>query len=231
MKLILAVLTCATCLSGCAERDALARLGIEALPSLKIGAGAAQDQRAGAPTARWLDTYAPITDRRAALAHLQRQLDSIEHDQQHVQQHDPRPYFRAKAQCWIDAGRQAFDAHDQWGFVEEAIGEAAMITSALESGGPLPAAGSVLRTVTPVRPDLWQIAGAIKNDPAVDDCPVAQPPLACAEVALTQAGHDAWMRNFPAAEETVSKAIGQLAQSASAALLCIRNVKERDDLS
>jgi hypothetical protein len=209
------------CLSGCAGRDALARLGIEGLPALKAGAGAAQDQQAGAPTMRWLDTYAPVGNRRAALVQLQQRLGKVVRDD--------RRYLYAKAQCWIDAGQQALDARDQWGFVEEAIGEGATITASLESGRPLPTADTALRTVTAVRPDLWKIAAAIRHGPVFAGCPDAQPPLACAEVKLTQAGHDAWTRDFPAAEETVSTAIGQLAQSANSALLCVTHGKGRED--
>lgn len=58
-----------------------------------------------------------------------------------------------------------------------------MITMALEKGTPLSAAHPALRTVSTVRSDLWKIVNTIKSDPAVAQCPQAQP-LACAEVLV-----------------------------------------------
>jgi OmpA-OmpF porin, OOP family len=212
MKSAFVVLTYAMCLSGCAERAAMTRLGIGMPSSIDAVAVAVQDRAAGAPTQQWLATYAPIQDRRAALVQLRQRLGSIDPGE--------RRYAYAKAQCWTEAGQQALDARDQWGFVEEAIGEAAMLTAGLETGGPLPETGSKLRTVTPVRPDLWRIASAIASDPAAAGCADAHAPLACAEVTLTLAGHEAWTANWRGAEQTVTKALDQLRESASAALAC-----------
>ncbi|NYH15307.1 hypothetical protein [Paraburkholderia bryophila] len=129
-------------------------------------------------------------------------------------------YFRAKAQCWLDAAQQARQAHDQWGFVEEAIGQAATITIGVERGTPLSAANPALRTVSTVRPDLWAIVNAIKADPAVAQCPQAQLPLACAEVELMQAGHDAWIRSFASAEKRLPEVKDKLRKSAETAVQC-----------
>jgi OmpA-OmpF porin, OOP family len=209
MKLQLTVLAFALALSGCADHAARERLGIEDATVLKTGVGASQDDAAGAANRQWVDTYASIVSGRTALASLQQRLDQLPGDK--------NSYFHAKAQCWIDAGQQT---NDHWGFVEEAIGQAAMITMGLENGTPLSAANPALRTVSTVRPDLWKIVNAIKADPAVARCPDAQKPLACAEVELMQAGHDAWARNFSGAEKRLPTIQENLRKSAETALQC-----------
>jgi OOP family OmpA-OmpF porin len=212
MKFQLTMVACALALTGCvsqAERD---RLGIEDPTVLKTGIGAAQDTAAGAVTPQWLSTYSQITSGGEALAVLQQRLDKLPGDK--------NTYFHTKAQCWIDAGQAEWNAHDHWGFVEEAIGQAAMITFGLENNTQLSAANPELRTVSTVRPDLWKIVNVIKSDPATARCPDAQAPLACAEVELMLAGHYAWTRNFPAAEKAIPGIQGNLRKSAEAALQC-----------
>ena len=212
MKFQLTMLMCAMALSGCAGQAAKDRLGIEDPTVIKTGIGASQDTAAGAVTPQWLSTYAPITSSGEALAALQQRLDKLPADR--------NAYFRTKAQCWIDAGQAESHAHDQWGFVEEAIGQAAMITFGLENNTPLSAANPELRTVSTVRPDLWKIVNVIKSDPATARCPDAQAPLACAEVELMLAGHHAWTRNFGAAEQALPGIQGNLRRAADAALQC-----------
>ncbi|KAE8761988.1 OmpA family protein [Paraburkholderia madseniana] len=214
MKFQLTLLACALALSGCAGQVARDRLGIEDPTVLKTGVGVTQDAAAGAPTPQWFSTYAPIRSGGEALASLQQKLDTLPGDKS--------SYFRAKAQCWIDAGQQEWRAHDQWGFVEEAIGQAAMLTISLENGTPLSAANPVLRTVSTVRPDLWKIVNTIKGDPAFAQCPQAQQPLACAEVELLHAGHDAWARRFSAAEKRLPEVQDNLRKSAETALQCLQ---------
>ncbi|CAE6787043.1 Outer membrane protein A [Paraburkholderia domus] len=212
MKLQLTMLVCALALSGCADHAARERLGIEDATVLKTGPGAPQDDAAGAANGQWVGTYAPIASSRTVLASLQQRLDQLPGDK--------TGYFQAKAQCWLDAARQTSQANDQWGFTEEAIGQAAMITIGLENGTPLSAANPALRTVSTVRPDLWKIVNTIKSDPAIARCPVAQQPLACAEVELMQAGHDAWRRSFSAAEKRLPEIQDNLRKSAETALQC-----------
>ncbi|SIT45786.1 Outer membrane protein/peptidoglycan-associated (Lipo)protein (fragment) [Paraburkholderia ribeironis] len=212
MKLQLATLACALALTGCADHVARERLGIEDASVLKTGFGAIQDEAAGAANPQWVDTYASIKNSRATLALLQARLEQMPGDKTN--------YFHAKAQCWIDAAREARAAHDDWGFVEEAIGQAAMITLSLERGTPVSAANPALRTVSTVRPDLWEIVNTIKADSAVVRCPQAQPPLACAEVELMQAGHDAWMRGFSNAEKRLPEVQQNLRTSAEIAQQC-----------
>ncbi|MFM0502433.1 OmpA family protein [Paraburkholderia caffeinilytica] len=212
MKLQLTILACALALSGCAGHAARERLGIEDATVLTSGIGAVQNEAAGAANGQWVDTYAPIISSRTALESLQRRLDQVPGEK--------NGYFHAKAQCWLDAGQQARQGNDHWGFVEEAIGQAAMITMGLESGTPLSAANPALRTVSTVRPDLWKIVNTIKSDPAIAECPEAQRPLACAEVELMQAGHDAWMRSFSTAEKRLPEIQNNLRKSAETALQC-----------
>ncbi|MFL9982226.1 OmpA family protein [Paraburkholderia sediminicola] len=212
MKFRLTILACALALSGCADHTARERLGIEDVTVLKTGVGASQGEAAGAANGQWVDTYAPIVSSRTALASLQQRLDQVSGDK--------NSYFHAKAQCWLDAGEQARQGSDHWGFVEEAIGQAAMITMSLENGTPLSAANPALRTVSTVRPDLWTIVNTIKADPAIAQCPEAQRPLACAEVELMQSGHDAWTRSFSSAEKRLPEVQQNLRKSAETALQC-----------
>src|ERR1700722_5381255 len=146
MKFQLTMVACALALTGCASQAERDRLGIEDPTVLQTGIGTAQDTAAGAVTPQWLSTYSQITSGGEALAALQQRLDKLPGDK--------NTYFHTKAQCWIDAGQAEWSAHDQWGFVEEAIGQAAMITFGLENSTPLSAANPELRTVSTVRPDL-----------------------------------------------------------------------------
>ncbi|ASW02172.1 OmpA family protein [Paraburkholderia aromaticivorans] len=217
MKHQLTVLVYALALTACADHAARERLGIEDATLLQTGFGATQDEAAGAVNAQWVSAYAPIASSSTALVSLQTRLDRLPGDK--------NGYFHAKAQCWINAAQQARQAGDHWGFVEEAIGQAATITLSLENGTPLSAANPALRTVSTVRPDLWTIVNTIKSDPAVARCPQAQPPLACAEVELTQAGHEAWRRSFTNAEKHLPEVQDNLRQAAERALQCEQSVQ------
>lgn len=212
MKIQLTVLACALALTGCVDRAARERLAIGDATVLQTGLGATQDEAAGAVNSQWVTTYAPVVSSRTALVSLQARLDRLPGD--------TNQYFHAKAQCWVNAAQQARQANDHWGFVEEAIGQAATITMSLEKGAPLSAANPALRTVSAVRPDLWKIVNTIKSDPAVAQCPPAQSPLACAEVELMQAGHDAWIRSFSNAEKRLPEVQDKLRKSAQTALQC-----------
>ncbi|MEX3762544.1 OmpA family protein [Paraburkholderia phenoliruptrix] len=212
MKTPLTVLVCALTLTACADHAARARLGIEDSTLLRSGMGASQDEAAGAVNPQWINAYAPVANSGAALASLQARLDRLPAEQ--------NGYFRAKAQCWVDAAKDARQAGDHWGFVEEAIGQAAVIATGLESGVSPSAANPALRTVSVVRPDLWKIVNTIKSDPAITSCREAQLPLACAEVQLMQAGHDAWLRSFVHAEKRLSDVQDNLRKSAESALQC-----------
>lgn len=219
MKLQLTTLICALALTGCADHAARERLGIQDASVLKTGIGANQAEAAGAVNAQWVNTYASIGSRRNALTSLQTRLDQLPGDKDN--------YFHAKAQCWINTARQTRDANDDWGFVEEAIGQAAAITMSLERGDPISAANPALRTVSTVRPDLWDIVNAIKADAAIAGCPKAQPLLACAEVGLMQAGHDAWIRSFTSAEKRLPQIQQNLRESAELTLQCKTVMSEK----
>ncbi|WP_153102303.1 OmpA family protein [Paraburkholderia hayleyella] len=212
MKFKLTMLACALAVSGCAGQAAREQLGIEDDTVLKTGLGAAQNASAGAVTREWIDTYGPIGKRGEVLDNLQQRIDALPQA--------PDSYFRAKAQCWVDVAQQELKAGDNWGFVEEAIGQAALITGNLAQRSAISAANPVLRTVSMVRPDLWDIANAIKANPTLPSCPTAQQPLACAEVELMRAGHYAWRRNFSAAEKLLPNVQDMLKRSAQATLEC-----------
>ncbi|WP_345815564.1 hypothetical protein AAGS40_24305 [Paraburkholderia sp. PREW-6R] len=223
MKFQLTTLVCVLAFTGCADHAARERLGIVDSTVLKSGMGASQDEAAGAPSPQWVSAYASIRRSLGALASLQQRLDQLPRDR--------REYFHAKAQCWLNAAQQARADRDLWGFVEEALGQAAVITIGLQNSASLSAANPALRTVSTVRPDLWDIVNAIKADPAVARCPHAQAPLACAEVELMHAGHDAWRRNFSASESRLPHIKDSLRASAETALHCEQAASARVSFS
>jgi OOP family OmpA-OmpF porin len=223
--------------SGCASEVAREKLDIRDPSVTQRGFGTPQDAAAGAAVKQWTDTYTPIKRRGATLDALQARLD----------QFGPKrdSYVGAKAQCWIDTGRAAFAARDEWGFVEESIGEATALIDGLESGmsasysatggagavDAVPVSGvsadhrktaeaSRLRTSVPVRPDLWAQLNALKADSRFAACPPAQKRAACAEVELTRAGHDAWTRAFSTAQQRTEHLQTPLREAEQALAAC-----------
>jgi OmpA-OmpF porin, OOP family len=222
MKQWVVVAAAVATLSGCTSELAREKLDIRDPSVAQRGFGTPQDAAAGAAVKQWTDTYTPIKRRGATLDALQTRLDRL----------GPKKdsYAGAKAQCWIDTGKTAFAARDEWGFVEESIGEATALIDGLESdmnaslstaGGagivdaaPAPGVGADhrktpeaprLRTSVPVRPDLWAQLNALKADSRFAACPSAQKRAACAEVELTRAGHDAWTRAFVSAQQRAER--------------------------
>ncbi|MDQ7979402.1 OmpA family protein [Paraburkholderia sp. SARCC-3016] len=210
--------------SGCTSEVAREKLAIRDPSVAQRGFGTPQDAAAGAAVKQWTDTYTPIKRRGATLDALQTRLDRLGAKKD--------SYAGAKAQCWIDTGKAAFAAHDEWGFVEESIGEAAALIDGLESGpGPGTGTGTGvghggaaeaqhLRTSVPVRPDLWTQLNALKADSRFAACIPAQRRAACAEVALTRAGHDAWTRAFATAQLRADQLQTPLREAGQALAAC-----------
>ncbi|CAB3767180.1 OmpA family protein [Paraburkholderia solisilvae] len=126
MKQLCIVAAVLAACSGCAGQAAREQLDIRDPSVAHGGFGTPQDAPAGAALSAWTDVYTPIKRRGATLEALQKRLDRLGSKQ--------LSYDGAKAQCWIDTGKQAFAARDEWGFVEESIGEATRLISGLESG-------------------------------------------------------------------------------------------------
>jgi len=63
---------------------------------------------------------------------------------------DNDKYFHAKAQRWIKAALKTRDSNDDWGVVEEAVGQVAANTTGLERAEPLSAENPALRIVSTV---------------------------------------------------------------------------------
>ncbi|CAG4898037.1 OmpA family protein [Paraburkholderia saeva] len=230
----------AAVLTGCASTASRDQLNIQDPTVLKRGFGTPQDVASGAAPKQWTDVYTQITHRGDVLDTLQRRLDAS----------GPRKdsYAGAKAQCWINAGKEAFAAHDDWGFVEEAIGEAARLTVSLDTGDSATpstaqaaaqaaqavqatqAAQSVaqseaqvnpaLRTVVKVRPDLWDQLAKVRADPRFAWCPQARKLAACSEVELMYAGHEAWTRAFDKAKQRTDTLQDQVRASEQALSSC-----------
>ncbi|MFZ0869219.1 MAG: OmpA family protein [Rhodanobacter sp.] len=120
-------------------------------------------------------------------------------------------YDRAKAACWIDAAREEHKFGNQWGFVPEAMGEADRLITDLEHK-QVPSAGNPkLRTVSEVRPDLWAKLGVEKKKAdARRDCDEPERILACGEVQLMHAGHEAWRRSFDKSQQRVDALIDDM---------------------
>jgi OmpA-OmpF porin, OOP family len=236
MKQLVIVAAALAAFSGCASETAREKLVIRDPSVAHGGFGTPQDIAAGAAVKPWTDTYTPIKGRGARLDALQARLDRLGSEKD--------PYAGAKAQCWIDTGRQTFAARDEWGFVEESIGEATALIDGLESdaraGGeagqdravdPKRASGSGvdyrttseargLRTSVAVRPDLWAQLAALKADSRFAACPPAQKRAACAEVELTRAGHDAWTRAFATAQQRAQALQAPLREAGAALAAC-----------
>jgi OOP family OmpA-OmpF porin len=203
---------CAAALSGCASQAARDSLTIQDRSVARGGFGTPQDEAAGAAVKAWTDAYTPIKRRGERLDALQARLDRLASKKD--------GYDGAKAQCWIDTGKEAFTAHDEWGFVEEAIGEASALIGALEAGTALTPEQRTLRTTVRIRPDLWAQLRALRTDSRFASCSPAQKRVACAEVELTYAEHQTWTRAFVDAQHRVDAVQGQTEQAGVALAAC-----------
>jgi len=189
MKYIVMAIALSGAIAGCASQVTRDALQIQDATVLENGLMVSQSMAAGAATDAWVSAY-PGSATAAQLDDEQRRLQAIG-----AQQHG---YFGAKAQCWLAAARDERAQRNHWGFVEEAAKEADQLIGALEGRGQLSADNPKLRTVSTVRPDLWQKLLAAKTSPWFAACPKAQEQVACSEVALMHAGHEAWTRSFDA---------------------------------
>ena len=60
----------------------------------------------------------------------------------------------------------------------------------------------------------------LQGRPRINACPTLQPELACAEVKLIHAGHDAWARNFTSAKQRADDVAQGLAKVAAGIEAC-----------
>jgi OOP family OmpA-OmpF porin len=223
MKYSILAAAAATVLAGCAGTATRDQLNIQDTTVLQRGFGAHQDAASGAAVKQWTDVYTQIKHRGDVLTRLQGKLDSF----------GPKKdsYVGAKAQCWINAGNEALAEHDDWGFVEEAIGEAARLTASLDSGDGTLSGNSPLRTVAKLRPDLWDQLKGLGSDPRFSDCPQARKLVECTEVELMYAGHEAWTRAFDKAQKRIDRGQGQLRASEQALAVCTAPAQSKQPLS
>ncbi|AME24955.1 OmpA family protein [Burkholderia sp. PAMC 26561] len=203
MKNINLGVACLLVLTGCANTAVRDTLGIQDATVLQTGAGVQQSEQAGAAVEPWIELYGRVGNPHEAIGLLQARLDRMNERKS--------TYIGFKDQCWINAAKKELEAGDRWGFVEESIGEAARLTAGLEGAQPLTVDNPPLRTVTPLRSDLADGLRAALADPRVLQCPQAQKQIACAEVELMHAGHDAWTRQFEAAKAKVDEVQSALA--------------------
>ncbi|QGZ64193.1 OmpA family protein [Paraburkholderia acidisoli] len=211
MKYSTMALALTVALAGCASQATRDQLQVQDPTVRENGFSASQNAAAGAVTETWNDTH-PERVSHAQLDSEQQRLQALGAKQQN--------YFGAKAQCWIYAAREERNQYNEWGFVEEASREADQLIDGLEGRGALPAANPVLRTATIVRPDLWRRLEAAKNSPVFGACPRAQRIVACSEVALIHAGHEAWSRLFEASQLRVADAAQQIGTLDTALAAC-----------
>ncbi|RQH09083.1 OmpA family protein [Paraburkholderia dinghuensis] len=203
MKYSLMAIAVALAVAGCASQAARDALQIQDPTVLADGFHTEQSTQAGAVTDEWIEQYGR-TARTSTPDDVRIRLHSL----------GPRErggYFGAKAQCWINAASEERALHDGWGFVEEATRQADLLTGALESHAQPSAENPKLRTASLLRPDLWQQLMSAKSSAGWPDCPQAQQVVACAEVGLIHAGHEAWTRAFDASQRRVAAIEQQIA--------------------
>ncbi|WP_234775098.1 OmpA family protein [Paraburkholderia tropica] len=196
MKIIAMAIAASAVLAGCASQATRDSLQIQDPTVLEEGLRASQSEQAGAATDAWVGAY-PASVGRAQLDDEQHRLQALGAKQ--------AGYFGAKAQCWIYAAREEHAQYNHWGFVEEAAHQADQLIGALEGRGQASVENPKLRTAAIVRPDLWQRLMAAKSSPAFASCQPAQERVACAEVELTHAGHEAWTHSFDASAQRVAE--------------------------
>jgi OmpA-OmpF porin, OOP family len=188
-------------LAGCANHAARDRLQVQDPSVSQTGFHAQQSEQAGAPNRAWFNRYRDVRID-TGLTQLSQRLDALGLK--------GSGYAGGKAGCWIDAAREEYQAGNQWGFVQEAMGEADRLLVGLENGQPVAADGK-LRTVAGVRSDLWNKLTSAKH--AADDrkdCDEAKRLIACSEVQLSRAGHEAWRRDFDKSEARVQSVAATL---------------------
>ncbi|MFM0243277.1 OmpA family protein [Paraburkholderia phytofirmans] len=194
MKYSLIAIALAALLAGCSSSATRDRLQIQDPTVLQTGFSATQSQAAGAVTPQWIATYSGVKNGEM-LSTVQTRLNALGERKNN--------YFGDKAQCWLNAARDERSSHDGWGFIEEALVQANILTTALETGQGLSADNPELRTSSVLRPDLWQKILAAKGSPLFPQCQEAQRLTACSEVELIHAGHEAWTRDFDESKRLV----------------------------
>jgi outer membrane protein OmpA-like peptidoglycan-associated protein len=168
----------------------------------EVGFSGQQSVQAGAPTQAWFDQYQGM-QASTMLPQLSDRLKALGSKGQ--------GYVGAKAQCWVGAAQSEYQAGNQWGFVQEAMGEADRLIKGLETGQSMSSANPPLRTVAQIRPDLWARIHADEQKASDGkDCDQLLRMLACSEVQLMYAGHDAWRRSFDDAEKRANDVADRL---------------------
>lgn len=196
MKFCVLTMAVVGLLAGCASHQARDRLNVQDPTVLESGLSAQQSVEAGAPTKEWFATHQSM-HAKSMLPDLEQRLTALGSKR--------ADYEGAKAQCWLEAADEEYKADNQWGFVQEAMGEADRLISGLEGKQALSSASPKLRTVSEVRPDLrTKLASAKKAADGKKNCDEQQRIIACGEVALMHAGHEAWRRNFDKSEKRVN---------------------------
>jgi OmpA-OmpF porin, OOP family len=221
MKLSIMSVALVSLLAGCASHQARDSLNVQDPTVLQSGFGTQQSVEAGAPTTEWLARYQGMYAK-TMLPELEQRLRELSSD--------ASAYDGAKAACWISAAREEYKSGNQWGFVPEAMGEADRLLSGLERKQVLSADNPKLRTVSDVRPDLWAKIGAEKKKAdAKKDCDEPERILACGEVQLMHAGHEAWRRSFGQSEKRVDTLIDDMSGIDAKIARCPRPVVEANE--
>jgi outer membrane protein OmpA-like peptidoglycan-associated protein len=199
MKHSIVAIAAVLAVAGCASQTSRDALQIQDPTVLANGFQADQSTQAGAVTDTWIAQYRGMGGFAGSAM-----LDDVQIRLHTLGARERGSYFGAKAQCWIDAAREERALHDRWGFVEEATHEADMLVSALETRAQPSAENPKLRTSSLLRPDLWRQLMAAKSSADWQNCPQAQQVVACGEVGLIHAGHEAWTRAFDASRRRVA---------------------------
>ncbi len=96
-------------------------------------------------------------------------------------------YAWAKAQCWVRNAYSEQHENDARGFSAAALDEAQKITQSLEGKSAAYTDTALINHTERVRPDLWQRAESLKQQPGYA-CAAAT--VGCLEVQLSRSGHE-----------------------------------------
>ena len=130
-----------------------------------------------------------------------------------------RDYFLSKAQCWLDVSFHEYTRNDRSAFPQEALTESEKLIQAMERGHrPLPWDTPLVNGAARLRPDLWELAAALRGH-AGWRC--AAQKAACAEVELVHAGNEHNQQQWRHAKPYVQIAEDLLGEAQALASACI----------
>jgi OOP family OmpA-OmpF porin len=131
------------------------------------------------------DEARPRVAEPARYAEVQRRIDKLSAENRPC----PVPYHLAKAQAWLNFSRDQFHERVWQGGIRDAtFDQSRRIVELLEAGREPPMETPLVSQASPLREDLWRMAGQIKQQVPQHLC-CAQKETAFCEVQLVWSGH------------------------------------------